>query len=69
MVEGRSVTLLGKRITFAAEGLFNAVTDNLGDLLAGEPELIVTANIGCLAHLQGGTPVRHWVEILDEGTA
>ncbi|MGF1529532.1 MAG: glycolate oxidase subunit GlcF [Candidatus Competibacterales bacterium] len=31
------------------------------------PDLIATANIGCLVHLQGGAsvPVRHWVELLD----
>jgi glycolate oxidase iron-sulfur subunit len=30
--------------------------------------VIVSANIGCIQHLQGGTqlPVRHWVEVLDE---
>ncbi|MDP3138853.1 MAG: glycolate oxidase subunit GlcF, partial [Burkholderiaceae bacterium] len=30
-------------------------------------ECIVSANVGCIAHLQGGTdtPVRHWVELLD----
>ncbi|MGE5641138.1 MAG: glycolate oxidase subunit GlcF [Clostridia bacterium] len=35
----------------------------------GGPEVIATANIGCLSHLQGGTqtPVRHWIELLDEG--
>jgi glycolate oxidase iron-sulfur subunit len=40
----------------------------LGHLQAGEPELIVTGNIGCLTHLQSGTqvPVRHWVELLDQ---
>ncbi|KVW95555.1 glycolate oxidase subunit GlcF [Thiobacillus denitrificans] len=40
----------------------------LGYLQAGAPEVIVTANIGCLTHLQSGTgiPVRHWVEILDD---
>ncbi len=40
----------------------------LGNLEAGQPELIVTANIGCLTHLQSGTqtPVKHWVELLDE---
>jgi glycolate oxidase iron-sulfur subunit len=39
----------------------------LGALEAGAPETIATANIGCLAHLQGGTrrPVRHWIELLD----
>jgi glycolate oxidase iron-sulfur subunit len=33
-----------------------------------EPEAIVSANIGCIQHLQSGTatPVRHWVEVLDE---
>src|SRR5258708_39075254 len=32
------------------------------------PQAIATANLGCLAHLQGATstPVRHWVELLDE---
>jgi len=40
----------------------------LGNLQAGQPELIATANIGCLTHLQSGSniPVRHWVELLDE---
>jgi len=35
-------------------------------LEAGGPQIIATANIGCLAHLRGGTalPVRHWVELL-----
>jgi glycolate oxidase iron-sulfur subunit len=34
----------------------------------GVPSIIATANIGCLAHLQGATetPVRHWIELLDE---
>jgi glycolate oxidase iron-sulfur subunit len=40
----------------------------LGNLTAGQPELIATANIGCLTHLQSGSdiPVRHWVELLDQ---
>jgi glycolate oxidase iron-sulfur subunit len=40
----------------------------LSHLQAGAPELIVTANIGCLTHLQSGSavPVKHWVELLDE---
>jgi len=39
----------------------------LSALQAGAPALIATANIGCLAHLQGATatPVRHWIELLD----
>jgi glycolate oxidase iron-sulfur subunit len=42
-------------------------TRKLGHLAAGAPELIATANIGCLTHLQSGSalPVRHWVELLD----
>ena len=37
-------------------------------LESGRPARIATANIGCLAHLQSGTatPVRHWIELLDE---
>jgi len=36
----------------------------LGDL---QPAVIVSANIGCITHLQSGTgtPVKHWVEVLD----
>lgn len=43
----------------------------LGHLQAGQPELIVTANIGCLTHLQADStvPVKHWVELLDEALA
>ena len=39
----------------------------LSALEAGRPEVIATANIGCLSHLQGGTatPVRHWIELVD----
>jgi len=46
-------------------------TRKLGNLQAGAPELIVTANIGCLTHLQSASsvPVRHWVELLDEAMA
>ena len=40
----------------------------LGHLNALEPTLIASANIGCITHLQSGTetPVRHWIELLDE---
>jgi glycolate oxidase iron-sulfur subunit len=32
------------------------------------PELILSTNVGCIAHLQAGTktPVRHWIEWLDD---
>ena len=40
----------------------------LGNLGEMKPDVIVSANIGCITHLQSGTatPVRHWVEVLDE---
>jgi glycolate oxidase iron-sulfur subunit len=39
----------------------------LDQLQADRPELIATANIGCLHHLAGAAevPVRHWVALLD----
>jgi glycolate oxidase iron-sulfur subunit len=40
----------------------------LETLLACRPEVIATANIGCLIHLAAVSPlpVRHWIELLDE---
>ncbi|MFM2449947.1 MAG: glycolate oxidase subunit GlcF [Pseudomonadota bacterium] len=40
----------------------------LGHLSKLEPQAIVSANIGCIQHLQTGTttPVKHWVEVVDE---
>jgi glycolate oxidase iron-sulfur subunit len=40
----------------------------LGHLQDMAPQTIVSANIGCITHLQSGTgtPVRHWVEVLDD---
>jgi glycolate oxidase iron-sulfur subunit len=37
-------------------------------LESGAPDVIATANIGCLHHIRGATSVavRHWVELLDE---
>jgi glycolate oxidase iron-sulfur subunit len=39
----------------------------LENLAAQQAEVIISANIGCITHLQSGTdvPVRHWVEVLD----
>ena len=36
-------------------------------LQEGTPDCIVTANIGCLSHLQSGAgvPMLHWIELLD----
>jgi glycolate oxidase iron-sulfur subunit len=43
----------------------------LAHLAPLDAEVIVSANIGCIQHLQSGTPipVRHWVEVLDEALA
>jgi glycolate oxidase iron-sulfur subunit len=40
----------------------------LANLTPQQPQAIVSANIGCIQHLQTGTsiPVRHWIEVLDE---
>lgn len=42
--------------------------NKLNALESGKPEIIVTANIGCQTHLDGAgrTPVRHWIEIVEE---
>ena len=42
--------------------------NKLAALGAGSAEVFVTANIGCQTHLQSGTatPVRHWIELIDE---
>jgi glycolate oxidase iron-sulfur subunit len=42
--------------------------NKLRALEAGAPEIIATANIGCLLHLQTSTelPVMHWIELLEE---
>ncbi|HSV68919.1 MAG TPA: glycolate oxidase subunit GlcF [Methylibium sp.] len=43
----------------------------LRQLTAPEPDVIVSANVGCILHLQSGTAVtvRHWVELVDQGLA
>jgi glycolate oxidase iron-sulfur subunit len=40
--------------------------NKLAAITTNDPEIIVTANIGCQTHLQGGTdtPVKHWLELL-----
>ncbi len=41
--------------------------DKIRNLQATQSELIVSANIGCITHLQSGTatPVKHWIELID----
>jgi len=51
------------------------LANKVSALESGAPEIIATANIGCLAHLESGlnnsssTPIRHWIELLDERLA
>lgn len=49
--------------------LSEQLRDNkLNDIQADQADCIVTANIGCLTHLQAkiSKPVMHWIELLDE---
>ena len=43
----------------------------LANLKATGAEMIVSANIGCITHLQSGTatPVGHWIELVDSALA
>jgi glycolate oxidase iron-sulfur subunit len=40
----------------------------LAAIAAVKPDVILSANIGCITQLgeEGGVPVRHWIEWLDE---
>src|SRR5215470_14009300 len=55
-------SLLQPELSLALRG------NKLAALAAGDPEAIVTANIGCQTHLAAGTglPVRHWIVALEE---
>ncbi|UVJ46033.1 glycolate oxidase subunit GlcF [Pseudomonas sp. LS1212] len=49
--------------------LSRQLRDNkMNALESGQPQVIVTANIGCQTHLDGAgrTPVRHWIELVEE---
>ncbi|MGV3740784.1 MAG: glycolate oxidase subunit GlcF [Burkholderiaceae bacterium] len=45
--------------------------DKVAKLERTQPDLIASANIGCITHLQSGTdlPVRHWIELIDTALA
>jgi glycolate oxidase iron-sulfur subunit len=47
------------------------LANKVANLQSGGADVIATANIGCLAHIQSGTalPVRHWVELIEEQLA
>lgn len=50
-----------------AELSYQLRDNKIKNLEATNPDMIVSANIGCLTHLQSGTdkPVRHWIELID----
>ena len=68
--ERAPVLRLGRHLLGAAAGAFaTTLRDRKLDAPAeAGAAAIVSANIGCIAHLQSGTatPVRHWIEWLDE---
>jgi glycolate oxidase iron-sulfur subunit len=71
MAAGESHLCCGSAGTYSVlqPGLAGRLRDRkLRNLAALRPDCIVSANIGCILHLQSGTttPVRHWVEVLDE---
>ncbi len=45
--------------------------NKISNLTAAKPQVVATANIGCLLHLEASTniPIKHWVELLDDATA
>ena len=48
--------------------LSQQLRDNrLNALESGQPDVIITANVGCQSHLNGAgrTPVRHWIELVE----
>ena len=47
------------------------LANKVAALESGNPDVVVTANIGCMAHIEGGlqessaTPILHWIELID----
>ena len=53
------VLRLGRHLLVLHPEIANQLRDRkLGHLQAGAPEMIVSANIGCITHLQCGSAVR-----------
>jgi glycolate dehydrogenase iron-sulfur subunit len=48
----------------------NLQKNKIENIMVGKPEVILTANIGCLQHLQqaSSVPVKHWIEKVAELT-
>ena len=47
------------------------LANKVNALESGKPDVVATANIGCMAHIESGlhssskTPILHWIELLD----
>ena len=52
--------------TLAAGTIAAIAANKVKALDSDEPEIIATANVGCLTHIESGsaTLVRHWIELL-----
>ena len=73
----RLTTVADAHLCCGAAGTYSILQPELADELRREkvtklkadgPEIIATANIGCLLHLKGHSqiPVRHWLELIDD---
>jgi glycolate oxidase iron-sulfur subunit len=71
------VALVGRHLCCGSAGTYSVLQPELAYALRDrklanleplEAQVIVSANIGCIQHLQTGTatPVRHWIEVLDD---
>ena len=51
------------------------LTNKVNALESGGPDVVATANIGCMAHIESGlhasskTPILHWIELIDRRLA
>ena len=60
----------GHLFDFAARAAVRLRSVKLATLQDAAPQLIATANIGCLQHLAAAAavPVKHWIELIDEAS-
>ena len=70
----------GRRRDYSSAGTYSLLQPELSHQLRenklaalgeGGATLIASANIGCMTHLQSGTgtPIRHWIELVDLATS